>query len=232
MIRVSEADFVSGSGLITFSEKPMGTVNPVYAPADYGGAAGSPTVSFGGFLAGQALGTAVTCPAGAALSGCVVGTPTGPIAFDPASPQTFITSDGAFPTTPTLSGSPLFNGPITLFFDIDVAGVGLDGGYFDAIGGTAITAFDRMGNVLGQVTNSAIGVEFLGLVTDTGTSQIAALQFSLVGNEPAGFNIDNVRFGRQGEVVVPGVPEPGSIALLASGLVGLAVVRRRRISAR
>ncbi len=228
VIRITEAEFIAGSGLLTFSELAVGTVNPVYTPALYGGAAGSPTVSFGGFLVGQALGTAATCPPGAALSGCVVGSPTGPVALDPASPNSFITTDGAFPTSPTLSGSPRFNGPITLLFDIDLAGVGLDGGYFDAPNSTAITAYDRAGNILGQVTNIGTGIEFLGLVTDTGTGQIAALQFSLVGPEPAGFNIDNVRFGRQGEVVVPGgVPEPGTIALLASGLLGLFLVRRK-----
>ena len=62
VIRVTEAEFVAGSGLITFSEKPIDTLNPVYVAADYGGAAGAPTVSFGGFLTGQALGTVATCP--------------------------------------------------------------------------------------------------------------------------------------------------------------------------
>lgn len=230
VVRVTEASFVAGSGLITFSEFPVNTANPVYTPAVYGGGPGSPTVTFDGFLNGQALGTAATCPAGAALTGCVVGSPTGPVALDPASPDTFITTDGAFPSSPTLSGTPRFNGPITLLFSIDVAGVGLQGGFFDAIGGTAITAYNRAGALLGRVTNTGTGIEFLGLVTDTGSAQIAALQFSLVGPEPAGFNIDNVRFGAQGQVIVPGVPEPGSIVLLASGLIGLLVARRRIIS--
>ena len=228
VIRVTEAEFVAGSGLITFSEKPMGTVNPVYVAADYGGAAGSPTVSFGGFLMGQALGTAATCPPGAAGTGCVVGSPTATLSLDPTSPSTFIADDSAFPTTPTLSGTPIYNGPVTLLFNIDVAGVGLEGGYFDAIGGTAITAYDRAGNVVGSVLNTQMEIEFLGLVTDDGTAQIAALQFSLVGDEPAGFNIDNVRFGQEGQVVVPGVPEPASTGLMASGLIALLVARRRR----
>lgn len=233
VIRIDETSFVAGSGLITFTEPgfPLGTVNPTYTPADYGGGAGAPTVNFGGFFAGQALGTAATCPAGAALSGCVVGSPSGPLALDPASPDTFITTDGAFPTSPTLSGTPRFNGPISLLFDVDVAGVGLEGGYFDAIGGTAITAYDRDGNVLGSVLNESLGIEFLGLITDDGTAQIAGLQFSLVGPEPAGFNIDNVRFGREGEVVIPEpqpAPEPATLLLLGAGLAGLGFATRRR----
>jgi hypothetical protein len=53
IIQIPESAFLAGSGLITFSEVPLGTQNPVYTPALYGGGAGSPTVTFGGFFAGQ-----------------------------------------------------------------------------------------------------------------------------------------------------------------------------------
>ena len=83
IIRISEAAFSPAAGLITFSEFAGGTVNPVYAPATYGGGAGAPTVTFDGYFAGQSLSAtpAVDCPGGAA-SGCVVGNPTGPLALD------------------------------------------------------------------------------------------------------------------------------------------------------
>ncbi|EHM02990.1 PEP-CTERM exosortase interaction domain protein [Acetobacteraceae bacterium AT-5844] len=229
VVRVDEAAFVAGSGLITFSEFALGTTNPVYAPATYGGGAGSPTVTFDGYFQGQSAGATNpgACPAGAAVSGCVLGTPTGPLSLDAASPDTFIASDGSNPTSPVLSGSPLFNGSIAILFSTPQAGVGLQGGFFNAIGGTAITAFDAAGNLLGSVTNTGLGIEFLGLVTDDGLAQISGLLFSLVGSEPAGFAIDNVRFGGQGEVVTP-VPEPASIALMGTGLLGLMAVRRRK----
>jgi PEP-CTERM motif len=219
VVRISEAAFVAGAGLITFSEKPIGTVNPVYTAAQYGGGVGSPTVSFGGFFAGQALGTAGTCPAGAALTGCVVGNPTSVLSL----------ADSAFPSSPTLSGTPRFNGPIGILFDTDQAGVGLQAGFFDAIGGTAITAFARDGTIIGQVVNLALGIEFLGLVTSDNTNAIAGLLFSLVGAEPQGFNIDNVRFGVAGQVVNPGpqVPLPGSLALLGIGALGLLSLRKK-----
>lgn len=238
IIRVDESSFLAGSGLITFSEFPQGTNNPVYAPGDYGGGASNPTVSFGGFFAGQHLGTAAECPPGAALSGCVVGAATAPLTLDPASPATSIVGDGANPTSPVLSGSPTFNGPIAILFDSDQAGVGLDGGYFDAAGGTAITAFARDGSVIGSVSNDGTGIEFLGLVTADGSNQIAGLLFSLVGDEPAGFAIDNVRFGVRGQVGPGGgatleyVPVPtldaAGLLLLLMGMVGLAFLVIRR----
>lgn len=226
IIVIDEAAFQAGSGLITFSEFAIGTVNPVYTPATYGGGAGSPTVTFEGYFTGQSLGAVATCPAGAALTGCVVGSPTGPLSLDAGAPNTFITGDASNPTSPVLSGSPIFNGPIAILFSVDVAGVGLSGGFFNALGGTAITAFDRDGNVIGSVLNTQLGIQFLGLVTDDQSETIAGLLFSLVGAEPAGFGIDNLRFGGRGQVIPGTIPEPSSVGLGLLGLGLLAVARR------
>jgi hypothetical protein len=219
IIQIPESSFVAGSGLITFSEVPSGTQNPVYPPALYGGGAGSPTVTFGGFFAGQSLSAnpGVDCP-GAAATGCVVGTPTGLLTISVTSPLTFTTNDGANPTSPVLSGSPTFNGPVAIEFSTPQTGVGLDGGFFNAIASTGITAYDINGNALGTVANNQLGIEFLGLVTDDQSAQISGLLFHLVGAEPAGFAVDNIRFGVGGQVVPPEVI-PGPIA--GAGLPGL-----------
>ncbi len=233
IVRVTAADFTAAAGLITFSEYVVGTSNPTYNPADYGGGVDSPIVTFGGYFTGQSLSATpgVDCP-GAAASACVVGDPTGPLSFDAASPATFITTDGSFPSSPTLTGAPRFNGPIAILFDRDLAGVGFDGGYFNAIGSTGITAFARDGTLLGTVSNETIGIEFLGLVTADGSEKIAGVFLDLVGAEPAGFNIDNLRFGKAGEVVIPGgVPEPGTWAMMIGGFAAVGASMRRRKTA-
>jgi hypothetical protein len=94
-------------------------------------------------------------------------------------------------------------------FDKDVAAVGLVGGHFDAIGGTAITVYDREGHTLGETKNKTLGFEFLGLVTSDLTPRIAGLQFHLVGAEPNGFAVNNIRFGASEQVELPpGAPPP------------------------
>lgn len=207
IIRISESAFNPSAGLITFSEFSVGTNNPTYLPATYGGVSGSPTVNFGGFFVGQTPGSSnpSAAPAGAAISGVVFGTPTGPLTLDGQSPATQITGDSANPTSPVLSGTPRFNGPVSILFGSNLVAVGLTGGFFDNAGGTAIIAFDRNGNVLGSVVNQTTGIEFLGLATANGAARIAGLQFALVGPENAGFAIDNLRFGTADQVDIPGL---------------------------
>lgn len=224
---VSEPEFNSNalSGVITFSEFPLATINPIYTPEVYGGGSGTPTVSFGGVFNGQTVGTP-PIPPGATPSGVVNGTPIGPLSLDPNSPATFIASDSGNPTSPVLSGSPLFNGPISILFDMDVAGIeiGLNAGFFDSIGGTQVTAFARNGAILGSLQNLQTGIEFFGLMTDNQANEIAGLQFSFVGPEPSGFAIDNLRFAR-----TKSVPEPGTtLGVLAFGAFGAGSLLKRK----
>ncbi|MET1410858.1 hypothetical protein ABVF61_01230 [Roseibium sp. HPY-6] len=231
--RVTEANFEASAGLITFSEFSLNTINPTYAPANYGGGAGSPTVTFGGFFQGQSLSATpgVDCP-GAAASACVVGTPTGALSLDASSPDTFITTDGSNPTSPVLSGNPRFNGPIAVLFSEDQFGVGFDGGFFNAANSTAITAFARDGSLIGSVENIGLGIEFLGLVS--ATENIAGVFLDLVGAEPFGFAIDNIRFGRRGDINPPTsiIPLPAALPMFVAGLgvLGIAGYRRRKKS--
>jgi hypothetical protein len=204
-----ESVFQAGSGAITFSEFGPGTLDPLFTPAVYGGAPGDPVVSTGGYFAGQRLGNnAGECPPGAALSGCVVGTPSNPLNLDVLSPSAFIDNDDVQPNTPVLTGTPLFNGPVAVRFDKDVAAVGLRGGFFDALGSTAITAFARDGSALGAVTNPSGGVKFYGVATSDGTNAIAGVLVSFAGNEPTGYTVDDLRFARNGQVAMPAPGKP------------------------
>lgn len=230
VLRISENAFVGDANLITFSEFATGTTNPTYAPADYGAdPITAPTVTFGGFFEGQMFSDApgTDCPGGATTA-CVVGSPTNELTLEPGSPATFISEDQASPTPPVLSGTPRFAGPIAIQFDRDMAGVGLDGGFFNASGSAAIAAFARDGTFLGSVTNQGTRIEFLGLMTDDGSERIAGLLFSIVGEEPAGVGIDNLRFGDGDDVVIP---LPATLPLLFSSLVGLGFLGWKRSKA-
>ena len=210
VVRVEERQFKEGAGRITFSEVPLGTVNPTYPPSLYGGGDDSPTVRFGGYFRGRRLGAQHECPQGAPLTGCLAGMPSAPLTLDSASPPVTTLSNAGVPgsQSPELGGTPRWNGPIAIWFDHDVAAVGLQGGYFDAAGGTAITVYDRQGRTLGRTINRRTGFEFLGLATSDLTPRIAGLEFHLVGQEPAGFGVDNIRFGAPRQVDLPGKTAP------------------------
>jgi len=213
VIRIERNAFKPNAGLITFDEVRRDTRNPVYKPADYGADANGVTVTFGGFFRGQRLADHAQCPEGASRTGCVAGTPVSPLTIDAAAPYTYTTDDGANPDSPSLSGNPRWNGPISMVFSRDVAGVGLFGGYFDARRTTAIQAYDRSGRLIGGVKNVGLGMEYMALVTEDGRERIAGLQFSLVGPEPAGFGIDGLSFAFASQLDRKQIPGLGDLLI-------------------
>lgn len=232
VVRIPESSFTPAAGLITFSEFPLNTINPSYTPAQYGGTLSQPDVSFDGWFLNQLLSPnpLVDCPGGAPTA-CVIGTVSNPLALDSAAPNTFITTDGSNPTSPVLSGTPTFNGPIAILFSKDIAGVGLAGGFFNAANSTAIKAYGRDGTLLGQTANTGTGIEFLGLVTDDGSESIAGLLFSLIGPEPAGFAIDNLRFGLAGQIdPPPGQKVPAPLPVVGAAAAFGSIRKLRKLS--
>ena len=213
LVNLGPGSFTPAASVITFSEpgRSVGDTDPIYSIAGN-------TISFGEYFLGH------TVIGGAVRT--LTGAPPTPLSLV-QNGRTFITNDGANPTSPVLSGTPIFNGPISFTFSTPVAAVGLSGGYFDAVGATTIEAFDAAGLSLGSIVNSAIGVEFYGLFDSSG-SNIAGVSFYITGSEPAGFAIDNVTFG-DADVVVR-APEPASLATFGAMLAGLAAgwrIRRR-----
>ena len=215
LIDLGPGSFTPAAATVTFDEFALGTVNPSIALA--AGTLGIVTVTTGGHFLGQTT-------TGGNPDTLLDTTPLlGPaLALDPAAPQTRTVTDAApGATCPCLSGTPTFNGVISVLFSTPVAAVGLKGGFFNAVGGTSIFAYGADGTVLGGIVNTVgDGFEFYGLADSTGANVISGLSFFITGAEPAGFEIDNLTFGAA-EVLTPEVPEPASLLLLGTGLLGI-----------
>ena len=217
LVNLGPGSFTPAATTITFSEYAVGTVNPSYSLS--AGSLGTVGVTFAASFVGQ------TITGGAVKT--LSGSPTGPLTLSGAG-ITKIAVDGANPTSPILSGDPIYNGPISVLFSVPVAAVGLSGGFFDAIGGTSITAFDSAGVVLGTIVNTALGIQFYGLADSGGASVIKGISFYITGPEPFGFGIDNLTFG--GGEVIAGTPDGGYSLLMLGGIVGIMSLMRRRLA--
>lgn len=187
LFNLGEESFVAQADIVTFSEFTLGTENPSRVFENIPDL-GTVEISFGTNFVGQVR-------TGNSVVTLSDSDPDGPLEFDTSSPAVFTTNDGASDTSPVLSGSPTFNGPISILFSQPVGAVGLRGGFFDAVGSTTIEAYDSDGNSLGSIVNSTTGFEFFGLATTTGENVISGVSFFITGNEVSGFEIDDVTFG-------------------------------------
>ena len=111
----------------------------------------------------------------------------------------FIADDGADPTSPALSGSPLYSGPIHgQFVDYYTGAQGtvktfsFDAGYFNSLHSTKITWYNAAGGVIGSETNAHLGYEHFNITSKT---PIASFTVAVVGQEASGFSFDNLKFG-------------------------------------
>ena len=126
-----------------------------------------------------------------------------------------------------------YNGPLTLMFNESFSQVGaqiqadLYGNFTAGIaaydGGTLLGSYMESGTSSSNADNSAI---FIG-VSDS-TADITSVTFSITGS--GDFAINQVSLVG-GSAPTP-TPEPGSLALLAAGLLGIGLARRFRSAAR
>lgn len=108
----------------------------------------------------------------------------------------FITNDGSNPTSPVLSGTPTFQGPIsaTLFNPEDhteeaaATALSFDAGYFDEVGSTQVTFLDINNQQIGSAQNQGTGI--VRFTAPEGTHS-----FTIGGtSDSAGFAIDNLTY--------------------------------------
>lgn len=109
----------------------------------------------------------------------------------------FITDDGSNPTSPVLSGTPQFDGPIVGHFE-DASGnpttvnyLQLDAGYIDSPGSVEIVARLANGTTRTAVADH-LGIDQISIAA----RGIKSFSAQAVDEEPAGFAIDNLGFGR------------------------------------
>jgi hypothetical protein len=110
----------------------------------------------------------------------------------------FITSDGSNPTSPVLSGEPLFEGPVVGHFvtpgtnnPTTVNLLELDAGYIDNPGSVEIVAHLANGQTRIAVADH-LGIDQISIAT----RGIQSFSVQTVSQEDAGFAIDNLGFAR------------------------------------
>ena len=117
----------------------------------------------------------------------------------------FITNDSAQPTTPVLSGTPLFEGPVSGSFVnpangllVTQYGFTVDVGYINNPGSVKITAFDFSAEEITHTFANAEGINHI----DVTAAGVSYFRIETVSDEAAGFSIDNFRVKTAPEGVI------------------------------
>jgi hypothetical protein len=113
----------------------------------------------------------------------------------------YIYKDGSNPTSPVLTGTPLFHGaiegsfvnPIDGITPITISAFSLDAGYFNSLGSTRIEWFDQYGSKLGEQVNSTLGIERFNI--EGCNCNFSSWRIEIIESETAGFAIDNLNIG-------------------------------------
>jgi hypothetical protein len=220
LVSVGPGAFGPSAPVVTFDSSPEGTTNPSYSFTSVPGL-GNVQVSFGGLFLGQMA-------SGVFPVTLSDSSPDAPLTLATGGPAATVSGDGTAGPGHVLSGTPLFHGVVSAQFSQPVAAFGLMGGWFNTVGSTTLQAYGADGSVLGSLTNTAEGYQFLGLADAAGDAVISGFSVFITGTEPFGFGIDDVTFAGPEGPVTAETPEPSALALLACGAAGALAWRRRR----
>ena len=100
----------------------------------------------------------------------------------------------------------------------------------DGSGLVTFKADDKDGNLLGTLTSNTDDGNFFGGTAEDrffGVTNATGIGKIFLSNEGGGIEMDHLQFGGTAQ---SSVPEPGTVGLAAAGLIGLLLVRRRRMS--
>jgi hypothetical protein len=209
LYRVPYAQFAPVAGTIDFEDKSDGASNPVYAPADYGASAPSPTVRFGGLLPGQTATTLFDTDG----QGFLTGTVTSPIATVGGTAEVWTDGGRGVGEQKALTGNSSFAGPFVMVLDDDVVGAGFSLGGLNTAASCRVRVYDRTANLLGTWTSTSTDLptfEDFYFRRGSDTPIIAAITVEVGGGglgdqviEAQGAAIDNIEFTHTG---IPGGP--------------------------
>ena len=103
-----------------------------------------------------------------------------------------IVNDSCSPTTPVIAANASYSGPVTLRFSDTVSSISLDAGCFDEARSTRVSIFGLNGYRIETTVNKAGDDQYQNFSFDYGENVIKKVIIRPIGNEPAGFAVDNV----------------------------------------
>lgn len=128
-----------------------------------------------------------------------------------------------------------FNGAAGITFTFNAAALGglpTHAGivWTDGVNPITFMAFDGNGNLLGTLLGNHADNSFNGETAEDrfyGAINAGGIGSIFISNGGGGIEVDHLQYGQLTASVVP-TPEPATLSLIATGLVGLVSVRRRR----